>query len=806
MAGNVLEDLPAASSRALKDGKRDEAVSHARAAAKAFPHRLDVLQALAEALTHAGAYEYNPPLEARLLADGSLAEAAALLREAAGIDGNNYQLRLQLGNCLTALGDYGAAAGAIRRATDLYLPLIKPGVSFGALEDAEAISPTFFVIGSVKCGTTSLFDYVTSHPDVLPGVTKECHYFHHPERGLEWYLSHFPKRPAGGGRFVTGDFSASTINAHDAPVLLRQMVPGARLIVLARNPVDRAISHYYMHQRTGLDQRSLEAAMAEEIGLLRQGEVSDEYMQTQHGYLLIGLYARELERWLETFPRDQLLILLTEDMKRDPASATSAVFQHIGLQPYEFHAFKRLNEGDYGDADHIKVRRRLEAFFRKPNERFYELIGRRPPWEDAPAAVRMRTPPAASRARSLAGKERWAEAAAAWKQCLADAPEHPDAAWWRQSMSDALLWTGELDGAELGYRDLLKANPRSASGMEGLAMVALARKDLRGALMQFEQCIGAFPHHANRRQWLTDAGRAAIGCGDLERAEWMFRNLASEYPGEGAGPAGLARVAGARQDLPLAIALWEDCLSRFPAHPDRRWWLPALLHVLIDLGDTQRAEAIGDLIILEYPEEAAALASLARLESHKGNLAASAEMWEKCLTRFPAHPDRAWWLLEAGQVFLDRKMPGPAEKLFRHVTEEFPREARGIAGLALALGLQSRVEEAAALWSSCIERFPRHPDRSWWLPAYGHLLLDQGRTGEAEAVFRRMTEEFPGNHAGPAGMARAAYLQSDWRKAIQLIEDVMRRFPADANRPGLVAMHRNATQQLGAGTNKTADI
>lgn len=866
---NSREDLLAASTRALKGGRRDEAVALARQAAEAFPDHPGVLQALVDALTQSGAYAFNPALERKLLADGSLAGAVRVLEHATAVNGSNHLWFLELGNCLTALGEYDRAAKALRRATDLYLPLARPDLTFAGLDAAPVIRPSFFVIGSVKCGTTSLFDHMTAHPAILPAVTKESHYFHHPERGLAWYLAQFPRRPDGREAYVTGDFSASTINAHDAPAMLHAMAPGARLIALVRDPVDRAISHFHMNQRVGVEQRPLEAAMAEELEHLANGEASDDYAATQQGYLSIGLYAREIERWLGVFPREQLLILVMEEMRADPASVVDQAFAHIGVRPHQLHAFKRLNEGLYGEGADAGVRKQLHDFFKSHNEEFYALLGRRLAWDDQASATGRAPPPAANRARGLAGEGRLAEAAAAWKACLAEAPDHPDAAWWRQSMSEALLKAGDLDGAEAGFEDMVSGDGQSAPGREGLARVALARGNPLDAAHRLEACIDAFPRHPNRRSWMAEAGHALTGCGELGRAEAMFRRIVSDYPGEGAGPAGLARIAQARQDYPLAVSLWRDALTRFPMHPDRpwwlqglalalirsgaldraeevsltlaadypdvpaglsglaeialrrsdharaaevlgecirrfpsdpnrRWWLPSYLNALISLGDTASAEAAGDQLILEFPEDAAALAALARLETLRGDLPLASSLWEQCLSRFPGHPDRSWWLLLAGQLYLDRQMPGAAEAVFRTAAAEFPGEARGWAGMANAVRLQGRGPEAAELWNRCIAMFPDHPERSWWLPAHGHVLLDLGRHAEADAVFSRLDREFPGDQAGIAGLARSAYLAADWPRASRLLGEALKRFPGDPRGNGWAGMQRHAINQLEA--------
>src|SRR3546814_185548 len=119
---------------------------------------------------------------------------------------------------------------------------------------------------------------------------------------------------------------------------LADLVPGARVIAILRDPVERAFAHYKERRRNGTEPLSFEAALAAEEGRLA-GE--EERILGDPGYISFahrhqsyrdqGRYAPALERWLDVYPREQVLILLAEDLYRDPQSAYDQVTDHLGL-------------------------------------------------------------------------------------------------------------------------------------------------------------------------------------------------------------------------------------------------------------------------------------------------------------------------------------------------------------------------------------------------------------------------------------------------------------------------------------------
>jgi hypothetical protein len=251
--------------------------------------------------------------------------------------------------------------------------------------------PDFVVIGGKKCGTTFLYQLLGQHPLVQPAASKELHFFDALfDEGAEWYRQCFPApRWEDGRRTITGE--ASPYMAHRyAPERMAQVVPQARLIALLRNPVERAYSDYQMVARKDREHKTFEEAIGleepAEAGKARpnEGETSEDedhaVLDEDSEYLSRGVYIDQLLRWAEFFPREQLLVLKSEDFFESPNETLKLVLDFLDLPEWEpeseeLMASKR-NEGRYEREMDPVTRRRLEAYFEPHNRRLYEFLGK----------------------------------------------------------------------------------------------------------------------------------------------------------------------------------------------------------------------------------------------------------------------------------------------------------------------------------------------------------------------------------------------------------------------------------------------
>jgi Sulfotransferase domain len=174
--------------------------------------------------------------------------------------------------------------------------------------------PDFLIIGGQRCGTTSHYYYLRAHPQVLAALVKEVHFLSlHWTRGEGWYRAQFPLRAGKAGRRPAAPltFEATPYYlAHPlAPSRAAPLLPEVKLLVLLRDPVSRAWSHYRHMVRLGLEPLSFEEAIAQEPARLA-GEVErirsdphyDAVRHRRYSYLARGAYAEQLQQWLGHFP------------------------------------------------------------------------------------------------------------------------------------------------------------------------------------------------------------------------------------------------------------------------------------------------------------------------------------------------------------------------------------------------------------------------------------------------------------------------------------------------------------------------
>lgn len=177
--------------------------------------------------------------------------------------------------------------------------------------------PTFIIIGAAKSGTTSLSAYLRSHPQVFLTAPKEPHFFSIQwERGLSWYEGLYEGSDTHPAR---GEASTSYTQAphhQGVPERIASVVPDAKLIYILRNPIDRIRSQYVHYLDRGREDRPLRQAVAENAM-----------------YLDGSRYAFQIETYLEHFDRQQLLVLSSEELRRNRPGVLRTAFDFIGVDP-----------------------------------------------------------------------------------------------------------------------------------------------------------------------------------------------------------------------------------------------------------------------------------------------------------------------------------------------------------------------------------------------------------------------------------------------------------------------------------------
>ena len=175
--------------------------------------------------------------------------------------------------------------------------------------------PNLIIIGAQKCGTTSLHNYLDAHPEISMSRRKETDFFLPQngtwDRGLEWYASHFdPAAPVRGETSTAYTNLPASAGTADR---IRSVIPGAKLIYLVREPLDRMVSHYLHRRALGLERRPLAEALSDE----------------RAPYVTRSCYATQLRPFLELFPREQLLVETQERLLRERQTTLRRIFEFL---------------------------------------------------------------------------------------------------------------------------------------------------------------------------------------------------------------------------------------------------------------------------------------------------------------------------------------------------------------------------------------------------------------------------------------------------------------------------------------------
>ncbi len=307
------------------------------------------------------------------------------------------------------------------------------------LLDGNQPKPDFMLIGGAKCGTTSFAAYFPAHPQVAPWAVKEPNFWSWRRPTAAQYQSLFcnqetPVKP-GPQEQVAGDYSTSSLLHPLVPRRVRAALPHIKVIVMLRNPIDRAYSHYVMSRRSGLEQhQSFDAIVRREIeqapalldahdrgfhhpsgelapccsdahgkplyvplhnpGWTRRPLLLDADLQAFYftSYVFRSIYAPQLARWMTLFPRQQILVMQSEKFFRKPAEHMQRAARFMGLEPYDFSRDTALQRtyagsaaGDWAPPEKYppmkkSTRALLKTFFAPYNEQLYSLIGENYNW------------------------------------------------------------------------------------------------------------------------------------------------------------------------------------------------------------------------------------------------------------------------------------------------------------------------------------------------------------------------------------------------------------------------------------------
>ena len=240
------------------------------------------------------------------------------------------------------------------------------------VDEAAPLQPKFLILGSMKCGSTSLFDQISRHPLFLIAMSKELQFFQHKKLDDQWYLHHFPRVSPFPG-FFSGEGSPGYFGF---PIVdrVKNLLPEVKLLFIKRDPVARAISHYRHNTRLGMNAGPIENVLngIDELQaeLLAAPERAEDILlntSREHGlnaFLVLGCYEILMRRWYAAFPSEQILELELEDLHASPQETMDQVFTFLEVDSIDA-TLQQSNQGDYvkTDAKTQRVMRRLREFY-----------------------------------------------------------------------------------------------------------------------------------------------------------------------------------------------------------------------------------------------------------------------------------------------------------------------------------------------------------------------------------------------------------------------------------------------------------
>lgn len=204
--------------------------------------------------------------------------------------------------------------------------------------------PNFLCVGAQKAGTTSLFDLMKGHPDIFLPAAKEIHFFHNTpfyRKGLDRYASYF--EDATGHRMI-GEFTPEYLHFSEAPARIRESLgPDVKIIILLRDPVQRAYSQFNFFKSLMLEEESdfLVAVDKENVTTDIRPYVKGNYPPY---YISKGLYAAQVQRYLDLFGNNVKVVLFEEFFSGDVKKNVCSIFQFLGVSEFLADSNIRANQ------------------------------------------------------------------------------------------------------------------------------------------------------------------------------------------------------------------------------------------------------------------------------------------------------------------------------------------------------------------------------------------------------------------------------------------------------------------------------
>lgn len=249
--------------------------------------------------------------------------------------------------------------------------------------------PNFTILGTQRGGTTSLFNYLADHPCVVPPQVKETYFFckkYDKNRIDEDYLSLFPTIAKAHdiktkyNVFATGEATPFYLYHPAVPKRIKEHYPDMKFIIMLRDPIDRAYSHWKLETSRDTEKLTFPDAIRMEDKRL-EGKEIDMYDHFCYSYARKGYYAEQIKRWFEHFPKTQFFFIKSGSFFQNPAAVYRQVLMFLKLPIYRLAKYAQYNPSEKTTLN-SDIRKELSTIFKPKNRELYDLLGANLGWED----------------------------------------------------------------------------------------------------------------------------------------------------------------------------------------------------------------------------------------------------------------------------------------------------------------------------------------------------------------------------------------------------------------------------------------
>jgi len=260
------------------------------------------------------------------------------------------------------------------------------------LTSKSRVLPDFIIIGAGRAGTTALYSYLIQHPSIIPATTEnnqpvaDLHFFEYMiSDKISWYKSHFPRKSKNS--FVTGEFTSTYMYHKHVPERIFNLIPKIKLIVILRNPTDKAYSTYnqqsHFREFTSSFEETIKAEFSRidliknHIEFKNSNPDFDNYVE--YNIIRHGIYFNYLEKWFKIFPKEQIFVVDSNELENFPQQTLNKVFEYLNLPHHEIPNLSKVNVGKYSPMGE-STRKSLIEFYKPHNAKLNNLLGTNFDW------------------------------------------------------------------------------------------------------------------------------------------------------------------------------------------------------------------------------------------------------------------------------------------------------------------------------------------------------------------------------------------------------------------------------------------